>query len=66
MSEIKKFTGQLVLSQILDVILSPVINAANRKHRAKRYYKRLPLNWKQRAKWGFEGQLVTAGHETAN
>lgn len=43
MSEIKKFTGQPVLSQILDVIPSSIINAANRKHKSNRYYKRLPL-----------------------
>lgn len=43
MSEIKKFPGQPVLSQILDVIPSHVINAANRKHKSNRYYKRLPL-----------------------
>jgi hypothetical protein len=43
MSEIKKFTGQPVISQILDVIPSSIINATNRKHKANRYYKRLPL-----------------------
>lgn len=43
MGEIRKFPGQPVLSQILDVIPSSVINAANRKHKANRYYKRLPL-----------------------
>jgi hypothetical protein len=43
MGENKKFTGQPVLSQILDVIPSSIINAANRKHKANRYYKRLPL-----------------------
>ena len=43
MSEIKKFSGQPVLSQILDVIPNSVINAANRKHKSNRYYKRLPL-----------------------
>ena len=43
MGEIKKFSGQPVLSQILDVIPSSIINAANRKHKANRYYKRLPL-----------------------
>ena len=43
MSEVKKFPGQPVLSQILDVIPSSIINAANRKHKANRYYKRLPL-----------------------
>ncbi len=43
MSEVKKFTGQPVLSQILDVIPNTIINAANRKHKSNRYYKRLPL-----------------------
>ncbi len=39
----KSFVGQPVLSQILDVIPSSLINKANRKHLANRYYKRLPL-----------------------
>ena len=43
MNEDKKFVGQPVLSQILDIIPSSLINKANRKHRANRYYKRLPL-----------------------
>lgn len=43
MSEVKKFPGQPVLSQILDVIPSAIINAANRKHNANRYYKKIPL-----------------------
>jgi hypothetical protein len=43
MGEIKKFPGQPVLSQILDVIPSTIINAANRKHKSNRYYKKLPL-----------------------
>lgn len=43
MGEIRKFPGQPVLSQILDVIPSSIINAANRKHKSNRYYKRLPL-----------------------
>lgn len=43
MDEIKKFSGQPVLSQILDVIPGSIITAANRKHRSNRYYKRLPL-----------------------
>jgi len=43
MNEIRKFPGQPVLSQILDVIPSPIINAANRKHKSNRYYKKLPL-----------------------
>lgn len=43
MDEVKKFPGQPVLSQILDVIPSTIIQAANRKHKSNRYYKRLPL-----------------------
>ncbi len=43
MGENKKFTGQPILSQILDVIPTAIINAANRKHKANRYYKKLPL-----------------------
>ena len=43
MGEVKKFPGQPVLSQILDVIPSSIIHAANRKHKSNRYYKRLPL-----------------------
>lgn len=43
MSEDKKFVGQPVLSQILDVIPSSLIQKANRKHAANRYYKKLPL-----------------------
>ncbi len=43
MSEDKKFVGQPVLSQILEVIPSSLIHKANRKHDANRYYKRLPL-----------------------
>lgn len=43
MSEVKKFPGQPVLSQILGVIPSSLINEANRKHKANRYYKRLSL-----------------------
>lgn len=43
MGEVKKFPGQPVLSQILDVIPSSIIHAANRKHQSNRYYKRLPL-----------------------
>ena len=39
----KSFVGQPILSQILDVIPSSLINKANRKHQANRYYKRLPL-----------------------
>lgn len=43
MSESKQFVGQPVLSQILDTIPSSIINGANRKHNANRYYKRIPL-----------------------
>jgi hypothetical protein len=43
MGEDKKFVGQPVLSQILDVIPSSLIHRANRKHKSNRYYKRLPL-----------------------
>lgn len=43
MGEVKKFPGQPVLSQILDVIPGSIIHAANRKHKSNRYYKRLPL-----------------------
>ena len=43
MDKDKKFVGQPVLSQLLDTIPSSIINAANRKHQANRYYKRIPL-----------------------
>src|SRR5579862_359128 len=43
MGEISKFSGQPMLSQILDVIPSSLINRANRRHQANRYYKQLPL-----------------------
>jgi hypothetical protein len=43
MHEDKKFVGQPVLSQILDIIPSSLIQKANRKHDANRYYKKLPL-----------------------
>lgn len=43
MGEIKKFPGQPVLSQILDVIAKALIHSANRKHKSNRYYKKLPL-----------------------
>lgn len=43
MNEDKKFVGQPVLSQILDVIPSSLIYKANRKHQANRYYKTIPL-----------------------
>jgi hypothetical protein len=43
MDKDKSFVGQPVLSQILDTIPSCIIHAANRKHKANRYYKRIPL-----------------------
>ena len=43
MSEGKKFVGQPVLSQILESIPSSLLDRANRKHNANRYYKRIPL-----------------------
>jgi hypothetical protein len=43
MSKTKKFTGQPILSQILDCIPSDIIRAATRKHNSNRYYKRIPV-----------------------
>ena len=43
MDKSKTFVGQPVLSQILDTIPPSIIYAANRKHKANRYYKRIPL-----------------------
>src|SRR5574339_652484 len=43
MSEVRKFSGHPILSQILDQIPSGIINRASRKHRSNRYYKKLPL-----------------------
>jgi hypothetical protein len=43
MDKNKTFAGQPILSQILDTIPSSIINYANRKHNANRYYKRIPL-----------------------
>ncbi len=43
MGEVKKFPGQPVLSQILDVIPTSIIHAANKKHKSNRYYKKIPL-----------------------
>ena len=43
MDEVKKFVGQPVLSQILDVIPSSLIQQSSKKHHANRYYKRLPF-----------------------
>lgn len=39
----KAFVGQPVLSQILDVIPSSLIQQSGRKHQANRYYKSLPF-----------------------
>jgi hypothetical protein len=39
----KGFVGQPVLSQVMDLIPSSLISKANRKHKANRYYKRIPL-----------------------
>ncbi|MDP4265100.1 MAG: DUF4372 domain-containing protein [Bacteroidota bacterium] len=41
MGEIKKFSGQPVLAQTLDVIPNSIIHAANKKHNSNRYYKQL-------------------------
>lgn len=41
--ENRKYSGQPILSQILSQIPSSLIRKANRKHRANRYYKSLPL-----------------------
>lgn len=43
MDEVKKFIGQPVLSQILDVIPSSLIHQSGKKHQANRYYKSLPF-----------------------
>ena len=43
MNKDKSFTGQPILSQILDVIPSSLIARANRKYQSNRYYKKLPL-----------------------
>ena len=43
MDKDKKFTGQPVLSQILDTIPTALIQTASRKHNSNYYYKRLPL-----------------------
>ena len=43
MDKDRKFPGHPVLSQILDVIPTRLIQSANRKHQSNRYYKRLPL-----------------------
>ena len=43
MDEVKKFVGQPVLSQILDVIPSSLIQHSSKKHQSNRYYKRLPF-----------------------
>lgn len=43
MNENKQFPGQPVLSQIIEFIPSSIVNGAIRKHKANRYYKRLPF-----------------------
>jgi hypothetical protein len=43
MNEVKKFVEQQVLSQILDVIPSSLIQQSGRKHQANRHYKSLPF-----------------------
>jgi hypothetical protein len=43
MDKDKKVTGQPVLSQILNLIDSSLINKVSRKYSANRYYKKLPL-----------------------
>lgn len=43
MREVKTFTGQPILSQILDIIPSRLIVSAQRKHQSNRYYKTLPV-----------------------
>lgn len=43
MSEVKKFVGQPLLSQILNCIDEKEINSLKRKHKSDRYYKRLPV-----------------------
>ncbi|RYZ49355.1 MAG: DUF4372 domain-containing protein [Sphingobacteriales bacterium] len=43
MDKDRRFPGQPVLSQILDLINAQLINKVARKHAANRYYKRLPL-----------------------
>ena len=43
MDKDKRFVGQPILSQILDSIPSSLIHKANRKHKANRYYKIIPL-----------------------
>jgi hypothetical protein len=45
MSEDKIFAGQLILNQVLDIIPNAVLNEANRKHNANRYYKRFPFGY---------------------
>jgi hypothetical protein len=43
MSEDKKFVGQPILNQVLDIIPNNILNRANRQHNANRYYKKIPL-----------------------
>lgn len=43
MDKVKRFVGQPILSQILDVIPNSLIHQSGKKHQANRYYKRLPF-----------------------
>lgn len=43
MDKVKEFSGQPILSQVLDLISSSLINRVARKYNANRYYKQLPL-----------------------
>ena len=43
MSEDKKFVGQPILSQILNLIPLELVRKVERKHKANRYYKRIPV-----------------------
>jgi hypothetical protein len=43
MSEVKKFVGQPILSQIISCIPTSTITKATRKHNSNRYYKRIPV-----------------------
>lgn len=42
MSKSNSFSGQPILSQILNLISSKIINTATKKHKSNRYYKKLP------------------------
>src|SRR5215217_5171661 len=43
MDKDKRFVGQPVLSQVLELIPNSLIRSAGRKHQSNRYYKALPL-----------------------